>query len=173
MSALDNTPTNKNFLSPLNFNFHLQRAPHLNFFAQSAIVPGMSFMSPLQGDPFTNIPLSGDRIHFEDLTVTFKVDEELQNYLEIANWIRGLGFPETFTEYSQLKAIPKSTGNGLASDIILFISKGSKMANFQVTFKDAFPVALSRLEFQTTDTSVDYITATATFKYVYYNIEKL
>jgi len=173
MSAIDNTPVNKNFLSPLNFNFYIQRAPHLNFFAQSVNLPGVSFINPIQTNPFTNIPQPGDRIHFEDLTVTFNVDEDLQNYLEIHNWIRSLGFPENFQEYAQIKAQQPTSGAGIRSDLTLFISNGIKIPNFEVTFREAFPIAISRLNFQTTDSTIDYITASATFKYIFFEIQKL
>ena len=104
MTALDNTPYNKNFLNPLNFNFYIKRAPYVNFFVQSVNLPGFGFTTPLQQTPFSNIPQTGDRIIFQDLEVTFKVDEELQNYLEIANWIRSIGFPENFEQYAGIKA---------------------------------------------------------------------
>ena len=31
------------------------------------------------------------------------VDEDLVNYMEIQNWIRGLGFPESLNEFTDLK----------------------------------------------------------------------
>ena len=173
MTAIDNTPYNKNFLSPLNFNFYLKRAPHVNFFVQSVNLPGFGFTSPIQTDPFTNIPQPGDRLRFEDLEVTFKVDEELQNYLEIANWLRGLGFPESFTEYAQLKAAIPGSGAETTSDITLLISNAIKVPKYEVQFRNAFPINLSRLNFQTTDETVNYISATATFKYILYDIKQI
>jgi hypothetical protein len=47
------------------------------------------------------------------------------------------------------------------------------MANFEVTFVDAFPVALSSITFNSTDTNVNYLEATANFKYTNYNISKI
>jgi hypothetical protein len=42
--------------------------------------------------------LPGDKILFEDFSLRFLVDENLENYMEIHNWIRGLGFPESLEE---------------------------------------------------------------------------
>jgi hypothetical protein len=45
MSSIDNTPENKNFLSPLNFRFQIKKAPHVNFFVQSVNIPAISSTS--------------------------------------------------------------------------------------------------------------------------------
>ena len=42
-----------------------------------------------------DLPIPGDKMEFEDLNVRFLVDENLENYMEIQNWMRGLGFPES------------------------------------------------------------------------------
>ena len=81
MSAiLDQTPSNRNFLSPLNFKFTIKKAPHVNFFIQKVNVPQIILKPPIAGNPFTNIPYPGDHIDYSTLEITFKVDEDLQNY---------------------------------------------------------------------------------------------
>ena len=87
MTAIDNTPSNQNFFSPYNFTFELKRSPYLNFFIQSLNVPGISLNSPTYPTPFVNIPMAGEHLSFNNLSVTFKVDEQFKNYLEIFNWI--------------------------------------------------------------------------------------
>lgn len=173
MTAVDNTPYNKNFLSPLNFVFQIKRSPYLNFFVQEANIPGVSVNFPTQQNPFVRIPISGDHVDFSNLRVTFKVDEELQNWFEIHNWIRALGFPFEFEEYKNLKTAPSATGEGITSDITLVLLNQIKKPIFEVTFRDAFPISLSDLSFNTTDETVNYITATAEFRYVLYDIVKL
>jgi hypothetical protein len=173
MVADTTTPLNKNFLSPLNFDFSLQRAPHLNFFIQSINLPGVSFMNPLQPTPFSNIPMTGDRLYYDDLNIVFKVDEDLQNYLEIYTWLSELGFPADFNQYQQISSKPITAGNGLRSDITLLISNGIKVANFQVNFRECIPVAIGPLQFATTDDSINYMTCSATFRYIFFEIEKI
>lgn len=173
MSALSNNPSNLNFLSPLNFNFRLKRAPNLNFFIQKVNLPGISFPSAVETNPFVNIPIAGDHLQYGDLSVTFKVDEDLNNYLEIHNWIRALTFPDNFDEYKTISKNPEFTGNGITSDITLVISNSVKIPNFEVNFRNAYPTSLSALSFQTTDSTVEFITATATFKYIMYDIVKI
>jgi len=173
MSALDNNPVNNNFLSPLNFSFQLKRAPYIDFFIQRVNFPSVSLDFPVQQTPFTTIPISGDQLRFGDLDVSFKVDEELQNWFEIHNWIRSLGFPDNFGEYNNIKTNGVTSGLGILSDITLLIFDSAKNPNYSVTFRDAFPVSLSDLNFQTTDSSVDYVTASASFRYTLYDVVKI
>jgi hypothetical protein len=173
MTAIDNTPANKNFLSPLNFVFRIKRSPHLNFFVQRVGIPALSLQNPLQTNPFVSIPIAGDHLHFENLDVTFKVDEDLQNWFEMHNWLRSLGFPENFSEYAQIKNQSIASGASIRSDISLIILNAVKLPIYECTFIEAFPQSLSDLTFDTTDTSVNYITATVSFKYLLYTVEKL
>lgn len=173
MSALDNNPKSLNFLSPLNFNFRLKRAPNLNFFIQKVNLPAISFPSAAETNPFVNIPIAGDHLQYGDLSVTFKVDEDLNNYLEMHNWIRALTFPDNFDEYKAISKNPEYTGTGLTSDITLIIANSVKIPNYEVNFRNAYPTSLSALSFQTTDSTVEFITATVTFKYTMYDIVKI
>jgi hypothetical protein len=173
MSAIDKTPDTKNFLSPLNFQFVLKRSPSLNFFVQSINVPGIALGAFFQPSPTLNIPMPGDHLEYSDLRLTFKVDEDFQNYFEIFNWLKGLSYPETQQDYYNLQKKTKSSGETIKSDISIIIMNGIKNPNYEVVIKDAFPIALSDLEFQTTDDSVNYISTTVTFKYTYYDIIKI
>ena len=47
-------------------------------------------------------PIPGDKISFGDFDLEFIVDEDFENYLEIHNWIRGLGYPKDVGEYQRL-----------------------------------------------------------------------
>ena len=127
-----------------------------------------------------NIPTPGDKIDFGDLTIRFLVDEDLGNFMEIQNWIRGLGFPESIKEFHDLEAdsnLPanfgaRSRGN-IYSDGTLQILSSNLIPKFQVVFKDLFPVSLSTMTFDATDTDIEYFTANASFKYTIYDITDL
>jgi hypothetical protein len=172
MSALDNTPTNHNFLSPLNFKFQIKKAPHVNFFIQKVNLPGISTSNLQTSNPFVKIPYSSEHIDFENLEITFKVDEDLQNYLEIHKWIYGLGKPEEYQQYKNIDVKESFTGEGIYSDISLAILASTKTPNYEVVYIDAFPIKLSGITFNTVDTNVNYIEASATFRYTYYTIQK-
>lgn len=173
MSAIDNTPSNRNFLSPLNFKFSLKRAPHVNFFIQKVNLPSLELPPVNSPNPFVNIPYSGEHITYGELSITFKVDEDLQNYLELHNWIKSLGKPQSFEGYKTLSEKDEFTGDGLKSDISLMVLSSTKSANYEIVFAEAHPISLSGIVFNTTDDNVNYIEASAAFKYTYYDINKV
>lgn len=170
MSAIDSRPDNMNFLSPLNFKFQLKRAPALNFFCQKVNLPGLSLPNVNFPTSALNIPYPGDQLLYNDLTVSFKVDENLANYLEIHNWLRSLG---RLDSYQALALQPSYTGDGLYSEISLMLLTSYKNPNFEVVFENAFPTSLSGLDFITTAEDVDYLEAEVVFKYVKYELKKI
>jgi hypothetical protein len=148
--------------------------PNVNFFAQKANIPGLSIAgTPEQANPFVAIPYYGDHAQFNELEVTFRVDENLQNFLEIQNWIRALTFPEDFAEFAALFKAQKGSGDGLKSDASLIITTNGKNPNFECVFEDIFPISISDLVFDTTDESVNYLDATVQFRYTLYKISAL
>lgn len=166
------TQTMLNMLSPLNFKFTLKRAPNLNFFVQKINIPGISLPKVDTPNPLIKIPLSGDHLEYDELDVTFKVDENLQNYLEIHNWVRSLGKP-FFEEYANLSKKAIYTGEGLKSDIVVTVLTSQKNPNYEFVFKDAFPISVSSISFESTDESVNYIEATVRFVYTIFDIVKV
>lgn len=170
MSALGRTPTNTNFLLPAGFQIIVKKLPTTTFFTQDISIPGFSLPNVVQANPFLGIPLTGDHIDFEALSMSFKVDEDLRNYLEIYNWICGEGYPDDYEQYKTLAEKTKFSQEGLYSDITILITTNIMNANLQFTFRDAFPVSLSGFRLTTTDNNLTEIMTTATFKYTKYDI---
>ena len=170
---------NRNFLSPIGFKFSLKRSPGVAYFCNEANIPDMSLSIAEQPTYLRNIPLPGDKIEFGDFSLRFMVDEDLTNYMEIQNWIRGLGYPESISQYSELedKAYIKQTfGNkrqDVYSDGTLQILSNNLVPKFQVLFDDLFPYSLSTVTFDATDTDIEYFTAEVSFKYTIYKITNL
>jgi len=173
MTAIDDTPVNKNFLSPLNFQFSIQRAPYTNFFIQKINIPSITLPSIDIPNVFVPIPNPDTHIQYGDLEVTFNVDEDLTNYMEIHNWIRALGFPDNYTEHQAVSNAAPTSGNGITSDISVIILDAVKRPNYEITFRSAFPINLTGIAFDTSEQDVNYISATATFDYLMYDIAKI
>ena len=171
MTAVENTPLNRNYLSPLNFKFSVKKLPHVNFFLQKVNSPSLNINPTSSPNPFVAIPYSGDHIQFGNLTIAFKVDEQLKNYQEMMNWMYGLAFPNNFKQYADLEAKNK-TNEGVISDVSIIATDSAKNPRFEFVFADAFPTYMSDLNFDTTATDVDYLTATATFKYTYFSLNR-
>jgi len=178
-NAFSSQIQNRNFLSPVGFKFILNRCPKVAFFSNSANIPGLTLGVVEQPTYLKNIDTPGDKISFEDLTVRFLVDENLENYMEIQNWIRGLGFPDSLDEIYDLQRQQKyvdTTDSKLMdiySDGTLQILTSSNNPNFKLKFKDLWPYSLSNLQFDATDPDIEYLTAEATFKYTIYEITDL
>ena len=173
---------NRNFLSPVGFKFGLKRSPGVAFFCNSANIPDISLGIAEQPTYLKDIPVPGDKIQFGDLNLRFLVDEDLTNYMEIQNWIRGLGYPESLQEYQDLDDSGNLTDafgffkNGRAdiySDGNLQILSSNLVPQFQVQFSDLFPYTLSTMAFDATDTDIEYFTADVSFKYTIFNITDL
>ena len=171
-----NQVKNKNFLNPTGFKFILNRAPKVVFFSNQANIPGLNLGVAEQPTYLTDIPVPGDKLQFQDLRLRFLVDEDLENYLEIQHWIRGLGFPDSLKEiYDWQRSNPNAPSGPLnyTSDGTMNVLSSSNTPNFKVKFLDMFPVSLSDLDFDATDSDIDYLTANVTFKYTIYNITDL
>ena len=112
-------------------------------------------------------------LEYGEFNITFKVDEDFKNYLELHNWMRGLSDTENYTERAALNAVPEYTGDGTVSDISIIALNSAKNPNFQITFTDAFPIELGEVVFDSTMDDVSFITCDATFKYTVYEISKI
>jgi len=171
---------NRNFLAPVGFRFNLKRSPGAAFFCNQANIPDISLGVTEQPSYLRQIPTPGDMMDFGDLNLRFLVDEDLTNFMEIQNWMRGLGFPESVQEFRDLASdgpLPRKNyvqaGEDIYSDGTLQILSSNMVAKFNVNFKDLFPVSLTTLTFDATDTDIEYFTADASFKYSAYNITNL
>ena len=89
---------NRNFLAPTGFKFQLNRTPKVTYFGNAVNIPAIDLGVAEQPTYLRDIPLPGDKLQFADFSLRFLVDEGLENYMEIQNWMRGLGFPESLKE---------------------------------------------------------------------------
>ena len=178
MSATSNPPTNPNPLSPINFRFSLQRAPNLMYFCQAASVPELSLGEPLIENVFVKLPTPGDKLTYSPLNIRFQVDENLTDWLEIHDWMVGLGFPESYDQ--SIHRDPRDNLNNaqfnnsdIFSDGTLVINTSARNPNIRVLFKDLFPISLSTLDFDLTQPDITYLEADVSFGYRSYTIESI
>ena len=163
---------NRNFLAPVGFKFTLAKYPKVAFFSNSARIPELSLGTAIQPSYLKDIDVPGEKLTYGDLTIRFLVDENMQNYMAMHNWLKGIGFPETPQQFKD-----QTTDNDGLRDEKEVFSDGSLHilnSNFQdvaiVKFSDLFPVGLTSLEFDATETDINYFTAEATMRYTVYNI---
>lgn len=153
-------PKNRNFLAPTGFKLDLDIFAGVDFFCQQANIPDMTL-------PFTEVPTrfrsfpiaAAGGIQTGDLNVTFIIDEDLNNYMTIQNWIKKNGLYE---EHSDSEA---EYSNGR----LQIATSNYKIAAY-VFFENLFPVSLTDVKFDVADTEVDYFTADVTFKYTTFEL---
>lgn len=165
-------PDNITPLSPNGFLFSIQKLPKLNFFCQQVNLPGITLGAPEFGNPFRMQPVPGESLTYDELTIQFLVDSEMQNYQQLYNWIVALGFPNEYDQYTTFineddrGAISELSRN--YSDGILQILSGTNTVVKTIQFVEMFPVTIDSLMFQATSTDVQYLVGNATFRYGYY-----
>jgi hypothetical protein len=168
----DRQISNRNYLSPIGFKFSLAKEPKVAFFCNSARLPEITLATSIQPSYLKNIDIPGEKITYGNFTLRYLVDESLENYMAIHNWITGLGFPETTEQYTNLT----TNEDGLREPLVAFSDGTLRILNSNyrdvaiIKFKDLFPVSLTPLEFNASETTVNYFTADVTFKYTVYNI---
>jgi hypothetical protein len=167
-----NQITNRNFLSPVGFKFSLAKEPTVPFFCNSARIPEITLDVLQQPSYLKDLDVPGDKLQYGDLILRFIVDENMENYMAIHNWLTGLGFPETTKQFKDLITDQNNTLDQKQqfSDGSLYVLNSSYNTSAIVKFKDLFPISLSSLEFNSTQTDIQYFTSDVTFKYTIYNI---
>ena len=170
-SAFTKQIQNRNFLSPVGFTFSLAKEPKVSFFCNSARIPELSLGTAIQPTYLKDIDIPEDKLTFGDFSLRFLVDEDMTNYMEIHNWMTGLGFPEIASQFTDIITEGSITDMKYQySDGTLGILNSNYNTVAQVRFKDLFPVSLTSLEFDATQTDIQYFTADVTFKYTVYVI---
>ena len=180
VSPFDKQIANRNYMSPLGFKLILTKTPKVDFLCQSANIPQISMGTAVQPTYLKDIPVPGDKVLYDDLTVRFLVDEKMENYLAIYKWITGLGYPESLGQYDQLRKDDIRTDTRIGddgdplyfqySDATLQVLNSNYKPSVLINFRDAFPVSLSTLEFDVSQRDYSFFTASVTFKYTIFNI---
>ena len=191
-SPLSRQPTKLDYASPTQFRFVLGQLPKVEFFTVGTNLPGITLSDTVQNTPFKDIPIMGNKLEYEDLSVTFICDEYLENYTSLHEWMTAIGFPKNRDQFSTFRSTTsnaptdtrgssKDIGDvgvstairGMFSDATLVVLSNKNNPIVQVKYADVFPTSLSSLDFNQNATDVEYLQATATFKYKLYEIETI
>ena len=190
--TIDRQPTKLDYASPTQFRFGINQLPKVEFFTVGATVPSIALGDAIFPTPFKDIPVMGDKITYENLSISFIVDEYLENYISLHEWITAIGFPKSRTQFKDFRANtsnvaqatrgtsqdigdvqPSTPANALFSDAYLMILSNKNNPIVEITFHDMYPVSLGALEYSQGATDVEYITVSADFAYQIYDIKTL
>ena len=189
-NIIDRQPTKFDYASPIQFRFKMTKLPKVEFFVQTANIPGISLGSTSQETPLKEIAGAGDKVSYQTLDVSFLVDENLNNYKELHDWILGLGFPQNHDQFKNLQGtsndrFPGTTSSsavkgtsipqpldegGIYSDATLTVLNSKNIAKTEIRFQNVYPISLGSLSYDIKASDVDYLQVQASFNYMYYDI---
>ena len=188
-------PTVFDYATSTQWRLAFNRVPKTTWFCTTANIPGVTLGEAQYPTPMSDMFIAGDKLTFDTLNITFIVDEELQNYRELWEWLTGIGSPVKHTQWSDVlskgdgltttfSAIgtddqldPRtssvmqggtSTESNLYSDSTLIVYNSKNIPKVEVKFKNMFPTSLSSLDYSQESTDVEYFKASASFRYLYY-----
>ena len=192
MVTVARQPTKLDYASPTQFKFSINQLPKVEFFTVSANIPDLTLSDVVIPTPFKQIPVLGQNLTYGNLSITFIVDEFLENYRELHNWLTAIGFPKSREQFKNFRtvtstnpsvdkviktdigAIGKSIpDSAMFSDGTITILSNKNNPIVEVRFSDMYPVSLGALEFNQQATDVEYITVQADFTYKLYEIHAL
>ena len=192
-NVIDRAPSKFDYASPIQFRFKMTKLPNVEFFIQSANIPGISLGETSMPTPLKDIPMPGDKVSYQTLDVSFLVDENLNNYKELHDWITGIGFSQDHKQFAELlatgsdrfsgstastaavgsgKPAPLSEG-GIYSDATLTVLNNKNIAKTEIRFQNVFPISLGSLSYDIKASDVDYLQVNASFNYMYYDIVQI
>ena len=191
-SPLNRQPTKLDYSSPTQFRFLINQLPKVQYFTVAANIPGLTLGDTTFATPLKDIPLMGDKLTYDDLTLTFIVDENLENYIELHDWLTAIGFPKDRSQFKQHRSTtsntpvttvgtsddigdvkPTTSDRPMFSDSVLTILTNKNNPVVECRFSDCFPTSISGLDYSQNQTDVEYLTAEVNFKYKIYELVTL
>ena len=174
------------------FRVYLPLFPITEWFVTRANIPGVTLGQAVQATPFTDMPVIGDKLTYDDFYFTFIVDEQLKNYQEMHNWLVNIGFPASGSQFkgqarpdgttrASQQIIDRSTpgqvvdmvDRTLYSDIEMFILSSKNNPVVKIQMFESFPTSLTAIEYSSGEGDTSYAECTCTFAYSYFTIEAL
>ena len=191
-NTITRQPTKLDYTSPTQFRFLINQLPKVEYFTTEANIPGITLDEAEIGSPLKNIAMLGSKLDYEDLTISFIVDENLENYIEIHTWLTAIGFPSDRKQFSDFRSTTSNKGTttrgesndigdvgastperAMYSDAMMTILTNKNNPVVECRFRDTFPTSLSGLTYSQNQTDVEYLTASVNFKYTIYEIVTL
>ena len=186
-------PSKMDYASPVQFRFKIAKLPEVEFFIQTVNLPGISLGQAIVPTPLYNYPIPGDEISFQALDISFLVDENLNNYKELHDWLSGLGFGKNHQQFADMRAtgtdrfpgtVASTAASGTAtpgpipegstySDATLSILNSKNIVKTEVRFQNVFPTSIGSLSYDVQASDIDYLKAQASFSYINYDIVQI
>ena len=192
-SPLARQPDKLDYASPTQFRFGIHQLPKVEIYITAVNLPGIALGTSIINTPYKDIPLPGEKLDYGNLSIEFLVDEYLENYISLHNWMTGLGFPQDRQEFKTYRADTSTTpayptggatqtdgkigaaipDKSMFSDAFIMILTNKNNPILEINFEDIFPVSIGDLDYSQDATDVEYMKVTAEFAYKIYTMTTL
>ena len=168
-SALSKIPENTSILQTTKFTFIIPELPFARYFCQTVSLPGVSTSAVMVETPFSATYRHGDKLVFEPFTINAIVDEDLKVWEETFGWLTSMTKPTNFREYSKRAGVPFN----IYYDGLLTINTNANNPNIRIKFRNVHPTSLGSIQFNTSENAETIPTADISFRYDYFEIERV
>jgi hypothetical protein len=198
--ALSRQPDVFDYSQSNQFKVYLPIFPTTEWFVVRANIPGVSMSQASQYTPFVDIAVVGDKLQYDNFNMTFMVDEKLENYMEMYNWVKNIGFP--FSGSEQFNALPRpdnvdrkigqkvgvrrfkqsytttdkeiyepKNDRNLYTDILMTVLTSKNNPIANVFIYEAFPISLGNIEYSQQESDTDYATCEVSFAFSWFDVK--
>jgi len=173
------------------FSLAFNKTKEFSLNVQRANIPGINVPAVQTDNPFIDRYIYGTKPQYEDLIIEFVVDDILNSWGMIHDWLRSFApkemtFDTSLEERTRFDSYRKDLpdiedlqfeGNvipdgTLFDDATLIVNNSGNIQELQLTFKDIFPTGISSIPLDVAAESDDLAICTATFKYWYYTLAR-
>lgn len=169
MALVTDLPTNYNILSPVGYRLQIVKLPLVSYFCQNANIPDVSLGTLTRSNPVRDYPEPGDQLEFGTFDISFIVDEDLNNYMEILTWLREISGTPDVESFGRLAN--EDSGFSTVTDITLTLLTNSMNPNKSVLFTDCFPTSIGAVSFMSSTPALDPILCDVSFAFVDFTIK--
>lgn len=165
--------TTTNLLQPTSFKMVINRKmfPNLEFFCQSFTHPDVSVpAAEMAYRRIASIPFAGDKFTFGELSCMVILDEEMNSYREMLNWLERTIEVNQVTPVNANKTPNYNESPPTYSDITLSILSSKNNVVREIRYIDCMPTGLGSINFEAMAGGDQFITYPVTFRYTYFEI---
>ena len=162
LSPINRQPTSTNYLYQTFYKFQMRRLPKVNYFMQKVSLPDFASGGPIeQPTRFVSVKHPSRNVSFDNLRIEFLVDENLENWRELYDWMRTIYLVDDYRKFES------ETSTHFTEGSILLLNSAMNV-NKEIRFHNLLPISLSGIDFDSTDTDLSPRIATATFAFDFY-----
>jgi len=163
MTVLNRNPQNTNLLQATKFLLTFSRIPDVQYFCQTANLPGISLGEIARNTPTLDIYYPSTKLTFDAFKISFTIDEDLVGWKNLYDWFISIGNPQNLTSR-------QSNYKQNYSDATLVILSALNNPVARIQFFNIFPTDLSGIDFDTKSSADEILTSNVTFRYEYFNL---